>query len=547
MQTSLTQQEHQQGGMVGSNFQQNNTGMNQGQMGMNQGQMGMNQGQMGMNQGQMGMNQGQMGMNQGQMGMNQGQMGMNYNPQENKQSLLDSDSDSDIPEEEFEEYKCYDDEDSERFKQTKWRDVWAAVVFWAALIALYIVGYTVQPPNNDNNDNDSNDTDNNDSDNTASVSFFDIVDISYILLTFAVMGVLSIFLSFAWLKIMQKHAKALLKFVLISNSIWLFVIMVVFFFVKNYVGGVLFGIFFLISLLLYKIWSRRIPFAKVMLEAVVKVTKKYPSMINISLFFGVIIQVVWFIAWAFIAHRSSQINNRAFYFWVVLMYYWVSTTITNVVHVTCCGVFGNYYFLKGEMPEDPTMKSFKRATTKSFGSICFGSLVIAIIKTIRAMVRSQRNSNNGFARCIALCLLACIEWIAEWINAYALVHVAVYGKGYIKCAKATFRMLKQRGVMALINDDLIGKVLVCAGIISGLIVGIVSMAMIYMKYKNIWIAFIFAFIGIFIGIFVTITAFSVVSSGVMTYFVLFAEAPSALKHVDKKLYKKFMKKYKYKF
>ncbi|KAJ3451113.1 protein pns1 [Anaeramoeba flamelloides] len=525
MQTGpLDQQYHQQGGMMSTNYQQNNMGMNQGQMGMNQGQMN------------------QMQMGQGLMDSNHGQMGMNYNTQDNKQ-LLGSGNESDIPEEEFEEYKCYDeDEGSERFKQTKWRDVWAAVVFWLALITLYIVGYSVQPPENDNND-----TNNNDNDDTSDITFFDVLDMGYVFATFVVMGVLSIFLSFAWLKIMQKHAKALLKFVLISNSVWLFIITFVFIFIGNYIGAVLFAIFFLISLLLYKLWARRIPFAKVMLEAVVKVTKKYPSMINVSIFFGVIVQVVWFILWAFIAYRSSQIDNRGFYFWVVLMYYWVSTTITNVVHVTCCGVFGNYYFLKGEMPEDPTMKSFKRATTKSFGSICFGSLVIAIIKTIRAMVRSQRNSNNGVARCIALCILACIEWIAEWINAYALVHVAVYGKGYIKCAKATFRMLKQRGVMALINDDLIGKVLVCAGIISGIIVGIVSMAMIYIKYSNIWIAFIFAFVGLLIGIFVTITAFSVVSSGVMTYFVLFAEAPSAMKHVDKKLYKKFMKSYKFTF
>ena len=58
-----------------------------------------------------------------------------------------------------------------------------------------------------------------------------------------------------------------------------------------------------------------------------------------------------------------------------------------MVHVTSAGTLSTWYFLfPNSMPENPTMKAAKRAATTSFGSICLGSLIIAIIKAIRALV-----------------------------------------------------------------------------------------------------------------------------------------------------------------
>lgn len=46
---------------------------------------------------------------------------------------------------------------------------------------------------------------------------------------------------------------------------------------------------------------------------------------------------------------------------------------------------------------NPTAASAKRALTTSFGSICYGSLIIAIIQTLKAMARSAQQSaaDNG--------------------------------------------------------------------------------------------------------------------------------------------------------
>ena len=73
-----------------------------------------------------------------------------------------------------------------------------------------------------------------------------------------------------------------------------------------------------------------------------------------------------------------------------------------------------------------------RAVTTSFGSICFGSLIEAIIRALSAIVRYLQNNNRDNALvyallCVLRCILDCIGDIVEYINSYAFVFVALYG------------------------------------------------------------------------------------------------------------------------
>lgn len=66
------------------------------------------------------------------------------------------------------------------------------------------------------------------------------------------------------------------------------------------------------------------------------------------------------------------------------------------------GVFATYYFFgvadgQGRVQvsvQNPTSASAKRALTTSFGSICFGSLIIAIIQTIKALAKAAADQNS---------------------------------------------------------------------------------------------------------------------------------------------------------
>lgn len=70
--------------------------------------------------------------------------------------------------------------------------------------------------------------------------------------------------------------------------------------------------------------------------------------------------------------------------------------LANVVHVTNSGVVGTWYFRQDRMPARPTLGALGRSLTSSFGSICLGSLLVAMIQLLHDLAESaRRNSSEG--------------------------------------------------------------------------------------------------------------------------------------------------------
>lgn len=133
----------------------------------------------------------------------------------------------------------------------------------------------------------------------------------------------------------------------------------------------------------------------------------------------------------------------AVYFFALFSLYWTTQVIQNTVHVTVSGVFGVHYFLYNtpQMPSgSPTLGALRRAMTTSFGSICFGSLIIALLKLLRAILQTLMDQDDGilaFIACIAACIVGCIEGLIEYFNHYAFTQVAIYGKPFCQAGKVT--------------------------------------------------------------------------------------------------------------
>eukprot|EP00833_Pecoramyces_ruminatium_P002069 jgi/Orpsp1_1/1176101/evm.model.c7180000056404.1 len=171
---------------------------------------------------------------------------------------------------------------------------------------------------------------------------------------------------------------------------------VTFFF--NPIMGVVMIFFALLYVACFFFWRSRIPFAKVMLTTVTTVTKRYPATMVFG-FFGCLIGTLWygtigFTVIAAMTYFNDKIGGACYVIYVFLLFsfYYSAQVINNTVHVTISGLFATYYFQGILNPatmeiqvdvKNPTLKSFKRAITTSFGSICFGSLIIAIIQTLR--------------------------------------------------------------------------------------------------------------------------------------------------------------------
>ena len=111
--------------------------------------------------------------------------------------------------------------------------------------------------------------------------------------------------------------------------------------------------------------------------------------------------------------------------------------------------------------------------TTSFGSICFGSLLVAIVQAIRQIVETaRRNDDLGpFIACCIDCLLGCIESLLEYFNKWAFVYVGLYGYGYCEAGKNVMALFRDRGWEAIIADDLVGMALGLLSIVVGLLTG----------------------------------------------------------------------------
>jgi len=112
--------------------------------------------------------------------------------------------------------------------------------------------------------------------------------------------------------------------------------------------------------------------------------------------------------------------------------------IKNVVHTTISGVFGSYYYgynTPQGVPRHAASGSFRRSMTYSFGSICFGSLIVSIIQFIkqlasvgRAAAQEEGQTIWQLVFCCLQCIAGMIEGLVEYFNHYAYTQVALYGK-----------------------------------------------------------------------------------------------------------------------
>ena len=227
-------------------------------------------------------------------------------------------------------------------------------------------------------------------------------------------------------------------------------------------GGIIFLLFAAFAAFCFWSWIPRIPFSVLMLQTAIDVSKTYGHVYLVSFLGGLI-------AAAFGAYFSVTLvavyvkyepgNNPAcsaggncssatvigLTVFITFAAYWITEWLKNTIHVINSGVYGAWFFAPNNPPKGATRGAARRALTYSFGSISFGSLVVAIIQFLRQLcsVAQASTANSGniatdCAFCILRCILGIIEWAIQFINRYAFSYIALYGKSYIQSAKATW-------------------------------------------------------------------------------------------------------------
>jgi hypothetical protein len=351
------------------------------------------------------------------------------------------------------------------------------------------------------------------------------------------------FLGSIWLYALKYHTAGLVTASLYFGLLLSALAFVLFVVSGQVIGAVFMAIMFLFQCLYVYSVRSRIPFTVELLLTAVKATETFPHSYTV-VFGGFFIQFGVLFAWSvssssiIVALNHSHISPGALYCisaLLILSFYWTMMTINNTIHTIISGVSASWYFLVSSSahPKNVVWGSIRRACTFSFGSIALGSLIVAVIRTLRVLLNNARSHARGSQNmgaqillCCAECLLSIIEGLIAYINKYAFSIISIYGKPYFESASQAWDLLTSRGLDAVINDSLVDGVTTMMVLISGIITAIFSSLVAYYSFHSdwrIWLA-----VGLIAGIAVTLLISEMIESTVLTLFVCLAMDPAAL-------------------
>ncbi|PNY01366.1 ctl-like protein ddb_g0274487-like protein [Trifolium pratense] len=184
------------------------------------------------------------------------------------------------------------------------------------------------------------------------------------------------------------------------------------------------------------------------------------------------------------------------------------------------------------IPTNSIMKSLQYALTTSFGSICYGSLFTAAIRTLRWEIRGIRSKigNNECLLCCVDFLFHLVETLVRFFNKYAYVQIGVYGKSFNRSARDAWELFQSTGVEALVAYDCSGAVLLMGTILGGLITGTCSGVWAWMKWSDR--AFMIGSTSMLMGMILVGVAMVVVESAVTSIYICYAEDPLLIQRWD---------------
>jgi len=240
---------------------------------------------------------------------------------------------------------------------------------------------------------------------------------------------------------------------------------------------------------------------------------------------------------------------------LVFSTYWTSAVISNVLHTAICGVVGRWYFKAADWSEASSV-SLRRALTKSFGSICFGSFIIAIVKTIRFIIEMARDAAEDNAAGLALlCILDCIasfiESLVQFFNTFAFAYVAIYGMKFTEAGKRAWNLFMESGLDMIVAYDLSGSMVFLGAMLGGGLSAIFTWATIHfsgdmmvmhgkgwLKPKDGDLSGAYVGFGFLTGFMLVLIASTPIESGVTALLVCYAEEPDVLAENYPELHKK---------
>ena len=385
-----------------------------------------------------------------------------------------------------------------RASQRKCNDVFFAILFY---VHLGVVGFCTAVYSNEmystiadsyggqrrlQEENDNANGNNGDADGLS-------LTMNQVLRILAITGLAGFGLSTLALSFMMQFAGALIKTALLFNVILNLVIGVM----ALVSGATPLALVCLLAFALTACYARavwhRIPFAAANARTAVAAVRANFGL-SVLAYGALLVTFGWSVWWSLAFVSTSFVSNGCtadgceqdpspvVLFLFLLSYFWTAGVIKNTVHVTVAGTVGTWWFVPLEASSCCSRAigdSWMRAMTTSFGSICFGSLVVAIIQAVKEMIHQARHSDDSMLLSCAECLVGCIERLVEYFNQWAYVFVALYGFPFMEAGSNVMSLFRERGWTAIISDTLVDMALTMVSFGVGVLNGLIGLLLVF--------------------------------------------------------------------
>lgn len=164
-------------------------------------------------------------------------------------------------------------------------------------------------------------------------------------------------------------------------------------------------------------------------------------------------------------------NTQYAFLYMLFSWFWTSQFIIAYGQMVVALAFVAWFFThdKATIGTGTVTWSLKTVTWYHMGTAAFGALIIAIIKTIRAIIayiqRKAAKSNNRILM-VVMSALQCCMWVLEkcmkFLNKNAYIQTAIYGYSFCWAAKCAFFLIL-RNIMRVFAVSMVGDFILTLG------------------------------------------------------------------------------------
>ena len=351
-------------------------------------------------------------------------------------------------------YIDHDESNMETIPKSGYKDVWAAALFMANVVV--ICYFAVGAALNTNWKGDQ-------------WTMWSALVLMVALLITMIMAAVSVMLPF-WIS----HVDRVIEGMIWLNICMLALVALLCLLTMNLIGAAVFAFIAYLTHRYLEAVRPRIPFAAAVLSTACAAVRSNYYGLLLAAFGLLVVQVGWMLLWTaatygiFYVYDPSLRNQQdpttgggLVLFPLLLSLFWGQELARAVLQATVSGAVACWWF----HPERraPVRGSLFRAVTTSLGSLCCGSLLVAVVHTLRAALEHLKSRlrgggtdrsgsrRNSLIDLLSICavvvadfLLRCLEEAFRYFNKYAYCYVAAYGHGFMQSGKQVTELFANR-------------------------------------------------------------------------------------------------------